>query len=122
MGALYVILWILEVIVAVLLVAVILMQRSKGGGAVGVTFGGGMGEAIFGAQMGDFLTRATVILGFVFLANTLVLSILSANREGRSLMEGASRPAAAMPELPGDFGMLPETSSATPVAVPVPAE
>ena len=125
MSVLYILLWVLEVIVCLLLIGVILMQRSKGEGAVGLSFGGGMGEALFGAQMGNVLTRATVILGFVFLTNTLVLSILSARKEGRSLMEGAAPlPTASMPAMPsGDYDMpvapAAEAPAAMPVAVPV---
>ena len=124
MNVLYVILWVIEVIVCLLLTGVILMQRSKGEGAVGLSFGGGMGEALFGAQMGNVLTRATVILGFIFLANTLALSILSARKEGRSLMEGVSQPAAPA-ALPSDFGGMPAAETpaapaAVPVAVPAP--
>ena len=122
MNVLYVILWVVEVMVCLLLIGVILMQRSKGEGAVGLSFGGGMGEALFGAQMGNVLTRATVILGFIFLANTLVLSILSARKEGRSLMEGVSQPAAPA-ALPSDFGGMPAPETpmpAAPAAVPAP--
>ncbi|MBR0056969.1 MAG: preprotein translocase subunit SecG, partial [Kiritimatiellae bacterium] len=53
------------VIVCLLLVGVILLQRNKGAGA-GVTFGGG--EAVFGADMGNVLTRSTIVLGFLFVA------------------------------------------------------
>lgn len=119
MNILYVILWIVEVIVCLLLIGVILMQRSKGEGAVGLSFGGGMGEALFGAQMGNVLTRATVILGFIFLTNTLVLSILSARKEGRSLMHGVSQPAAA--QLPSDFGEMPAMPTAPTTETPAPA-
>ncbi len=120
MNVLYVILWVVEVMVCLLLIGVILMQRSKGEGAVGLSFGGGMGEAIFGAQMGNVLTRATVILGFIFLANTLVLSILSARKEGRSLMEGVAQPPPAA--LPADFGGMPAAAPAAPAAeTPAPA-
>ena len=122
MNVLYVILWVVEVMVCLLLIGVILMRRSKGEGAVGLSFGGGMGEALFGAQMGNVLTRATVILGFIFLANTLVLSILSARKEGRSLMEGVSQPAAPA-ALPSDFGGMPAPETpmpAAPAAVPAP--
>lgn len=130
MSVLYILLWVLEVVVCLLLIGVILMQRSKGEGAVGLSFGGGMGEALFGAQMGNVLTRATVILGFVFLTNTLILSILSARKEGRSLMEGAALPAASMPAAmpPSDFGgpgeasvpMAPASEAPVPVPVAVP--
>ncbi len=106
MTGLVILLRVVEVLVCVLLVGVILLQRSKGSGA-GVSFGGGMGEAIFGAQMGDVLTRTTVILGIVFLVNTLVLSILAgrvtrASRLDDSLMSGEQPPVpATAPMVPG---------------------
>jgi hypothetical protein len=84
-----------------------------------------MGEAIFGAQMGNVLTRVTVILGFIFLTNTLVLAILSARKDGRSLMDGAVRPATpAAASLPGDFSGAPSsatTPATAPAATPTPA-
>ena len=63
------------VIVCILLVGVILLQRNKGAGA-GVTFGGG--EAVFGADMGNVLTRSTIVLGVLFIAITITLSIINA--------------------------------------------
>lgn len=63
------------VIVCILLVCVILLQRNKGAGA-GVTFGGG--EAVFGADMGNVLTRSTIVLGVLFLVITIALSIINA--------------------------------------------
>lgn len=135
MNVIYVLLCVVEVVVCLLLIGVILLQRGKDGGAAGLSFGGGMGEALFGAQMGNVLTRATVILGFVFLANTLVLSILSARKEGRSLMDSAPRQAPPAPiTMPADFGgempapavpaaevpaAAPAAPEASPVAVPV---
>jgi len=124
MNVLYYLLCGVEVIVCLLLIGVILLQRSKDGSAAGLGIGGGMGEAIFGAQMGNVLTRATVILGFIFLTNTLILAILSARNEGRSLMDGADvRPVpqsattvpATLPEIPASA----TAPDAVPVAVPV---
>jgi len=63
-----------EFLVCLLLIGLVLMQRSKGQG-VGLSFGGGA-EAIFGAQMGNVLTRFTVILGIVFLVNTTILAVM----------------------------------------------
>jgi preprotein translocase subunit SecG len=117
MNILYYVLCVVEVLVCLLLIGVILLQRGKDGGSPGLSMGGGMGEAIFGAQMGNVLTRVTVILGFIFLTNTLVLAILSARKEGRSLMEGAARPATPAAALPGDFSGAPPPAPA-PVAVP----
>ena len=79
MQVLFILLAILEGIVSFLLIGVILIQRSKGGG-LGVSMGGGMGEAVFGARMGNVLTRVTVVLAAIFLLNTTVLSVLSAAR------------------------------------------
>jgi preprotein translocase subunit SecG len=121
MNILYYVLCVVEVLVCLLLIGVILLQRGKDGGAAGLSMGGGMGEAIFGAQMGNVLTRVTVILGFIFLTNTFVLAILSARQSGRSLMDGAVRPPPpAAAALPGDLSGMP-TPVAAPVAAPVEA-
>lgn len=66
---------ILEVIAALLIIGVILMQRSKSGGGLGA-IGGGMTEEVFGAGAGNFLTRTTVILSLFFLINTLFIVYL----------------------------------------------
>jgi preprotein translocase subunit SecG len=86
-------LYVLEVIVCFLLGGVIMLQKPKDGG-LGVSFGGGMGEALFGAQMGNVLTKGTIILGAVFLLNTLVLSRLTSH-SGTSVMEGVKSAAPA---------------------------
>ncbi|MGN0843800.1 MAG: preprotein translocase subunit SecG [Kiritimatiellia bacterium] len=64
-----------EAIVCLMLIGIILIQRSKGRG-MGISFGGGSTEAVFGAQMGNVLTRSTVILAIIFLVNTTILAIL----------------------------------------------
>lgn len=91
MAVLTTILQILLVLVSVLLVCVILLQRNKGAGA-GVTFGGA-GEAVFGADMGNVLTRSTVVLGCLFLAIVLALSIIAARGSASStgsIMDGVT--------------------------------
>ena len=60
-------------IVCLLLIGLVLIQKTKGQGAV--SFGGGV-EAVFGAQMGNVLTRATVVLAILFLAITTVLALI----------------------------------------------
>lgn len=74
----------LEMLVSALLIGVILMQKSKGGMG-GTAFGGGMGEAIFGSRMGNVLTKATVVLGIIFLVNTVCLTILTARRSSTTV-------------------------------------
>jgi preprotein translocase subunit SecG len=77
----------LEVIVAAMLIGIILIQKSKGQG-MGAAFGGTMGESLFGTQMGNVLTKATVVLAVIFLVNTTVLARLNAGRwKSRSIAD-----------------------------------
>jgi len=96
------ILLVVEVVISFLLIAVILMQRSKSQGA-GVAFGGGMGEAVFGAQMGNVLTRTTVVLGIAFLVNTTFIAVLESKRsDGPVTLSIPTTPVApATPTMPG---------------------
>jgi preprotein translocase subunit SecG len=70
---------VLEVIVALLMILVILMQRPKSEG-LGAAFGGGVTENIFGAQTTTVLTSATTWLASIFFVIVLFLSILYAHR------------------------------------------
>jgi preprotein translocase subunit SecG len=67
------------VIVCVLLTLVVLMQRPKNEG-LGAAFGSGVTENIFGAQTATVLTKATVYLGCIFFAVTLLLTVLTARQ------------------------------------------
>jgi len=100
MGVLYSFLILVEMVVCALLIVVIFMQKSKGGMG-GSAFGGGVGEAIFGSRMGNVLTKATVVLGVIFLANTLVLTVLTSRRGlVGSVMEGVVPRPVAPPQQP----------------------
>ena len=66
----------IEVIVSIMLLLVILVQRTKSGGGMGAALGGGFGESVFGSRAGNVLTKATVVLSTVFMLNTLGLAIL----------------------------------------------
>ncbi|HOO77559.1 MAG TPA: preprotein translocase subunit SecG [bacterium] len=82
---LYPILIALYVVVCVALVTIVLLQSGKGDGLAGV-FGGGGGQAIFGARTGDLLTRSTTVLAVFFMLLSLILAVLSTNR-GETLSE-----------------------------------
>lgn len=90
-----------EVICSFILIGLILLQQSKSEG-LGLAFGAGMGESLFGSRAGNILTRLTVIFAVVFMINTLLLALVySGQREG-SLMsrfapEPAARPSASTP-------------------------
>jgi len=103
-------------VVCFLLIGIVLIQRSKGEGA-GLSFGGGA-EAVFGAQMGNVLTRTTVILGVLFLVITAALTVLRPKASGRSFAEQAEAAARAeavpaeAPVLPGgDVVAVPDAAS-----------
>lgn len=110
-----------EVICSIMLLGVILIQRTKSQG-MGLAFGGAMGESIFGAQMGNVLTRTTVVLSIIFLVTTTLLAMVGArDTGGSSVVDGAPAPLAA-PAVPG--GMVGGAEGAAPVdaAPEMPAE
>ena len=71
---LFTFLLIVQTLVAASLVAVILMQRSEGGG-LGV--GGSSAGLMTARGAADFLTRATAILGGLFIVLSIVLAAIA---------------------------------------------
>lgn len=67
----------------VLLIAVILIQRGRGGGLV-ESFSDF--ESMFGPKTNTLLNRLTTVLAILFLCTCLSLAFISA-KQGRSLME-----------------------------------
>ncbi len=70
----------IEIIVAIFLVSVILLQRSEGG-ALGMGGGGGAGGLMSARGAGDLLTRLTAILATAFIAVSLTLAVLTSQRD-----------------------------------------
>lgn len=71
------VLLVLEAIVALLMVAVVMLQPPKDpSGGMGSAFGGGFGEEIFGGHTGNVLSRTTVVLGVLLTLNTLGIAFL----------------------------------------------
>lgn len=68
------------VLCCLLLIGLVLMQKSKSEG-LGLAFGGGAGESLFGARAGNVLSKATVILGIVFMGCSLALGVLFAQKD-----------------------------------------
>ena len=71
---------VVEVLCCLLLIGLVLLQKSKSEG-LGLAFGAGAGESLFGARAGNVLSKATVVLGVVFMASTLILGVLFAQRD-----------------------------------------
>lgn len=117
MTFLKVLLMLVEIISGVLLVGVILLQKSKDEG-LGLAFGAGVGETLFGSRAGNVLTKITIGLGIVFMANTLLIGyVMSGGSSTGSITD--SLPAQAAPLRPAApaGGMAP---AASPEAVPAP--
>ncbi len=70
-------LFVLQVLVAVALIGLILVQHGKGADA-GAAFGSGSSSTVFGSSGAtSFLTKVTTGLAFVFLSNSLLLAYLA---------------------------------------------
>lgn len=71
----------IEIIIAIALVAVILLQRSEGG-ALGIGGGGGMGGLFSARGAANMLTRVTAVLAAAFIAIALLLANLAGKGTG----------------------------------------
>ena len=82
----------LHTIVSVLLISVVLMQASQGGGLSG-TFGGQAASSILGGQSaGNVLSKITTWLAVIFIGLAIFISILSgpSSETSSSLVKKAS--------------------------------
>lgn len=125
------ILQVVQILTAIGMVGLILMQHGKGADA-GAAFGGGAGSAsLFGASGGaNFLSRSTSVLAALFLASTLGLAYfgnLRPTAPSGSVLESVSAPVApptADQQIPGSAETPNLNAPATPAApadIPVPA-
>ena len=116
-------LYVVEVIVCLLLALAVMLQKPKEGG-LGGAIGGGMGEAVFGADASNVLIKVTIWLGAIFLANTLLLARLTSVGHSQSVMGDVSapKPAAEQPAAPVPDAPLPKVEDLpAPTAKPAPA-
>ena len=90
---------IIHTIVSILLVSVVLMQASQGGGLSG-TFGGNAASSVLGGQnAGNVLSRITTWLATLFLVLAVIISVLSGPTD-ESTTSLVKRAAENRPELP----------------------
>jgi len=118
--------WILtavHVIVALVLVGIVLMQKSQDQG-VGAAFGSGVTDSVFGAGTTTALVRMTIWCACIMLGTTLLLAVLHSRRgtESGSVMQKViatmPAPATQMPTMPS---VVPPTTETKPDAAPTPA-
>ena len=107
MGVLSVVLLAFFVIAAILLILLVLVQNEEGDSLGGI-FSGGSSSA-FGSRSGNVLTRATSILGAVFLALSFGLALINRTPDGAGV-ESAGRQLETGVE--GDWWQEADTSGA----------
>ena len=118
----YTVLMIVQVLTAIGLVGLILLQHGKGADA-GAAFGSGASGTVFGSRgSANFLSRATAWLATVFFAVSLALAYLvHGEREATSVIDrvqpaaSETAPAASPAVVPGDSAEPAPAPDAAPV-------
>ena len=102
---------IVQILSAVAMIGLVLIQHGKGAD-MGAAFGSGSAGSLFGsAGAANFLSRSTAVLAAVFFASSLALTYFSAPSKGGVVTEGLAAPAAAGK---GDFPAAPASSAPAP--------
>jgi len=99
---------IVDVIVALCIIGLVLLQHGKGAD-VGAAFGGGASGSLFGASgSANFLSRTTAALAAVFFITTFVLAYLVSHkpRVGGGVMDAIKE----QPQVPPQQTPAPETT------------
>ncbi len=89
------VLFVIEALVALLMVAVVMLQPPKDqSGGMGSAFGGGFGEEVFGGRTGNVLSRTTVVLGAILVVNSLLIAMMVRGRISSSALSNQVVPPA----------------------------
>lgn len=118
MNAMLTIVLAVQILAAVGMIGLVLLQHGKGAD-MGAAFGSGSSGSLFGATgSANFLSRTTAVLAAVFFVCTLALAYFGNLRPsstgGESVLERAGAPAAAA------SGAAAQIPSGAPTAVPAP--
>jgi preprotein translocase subunit SecG len=93
---------VVQVISALAIIALVLMQHGKGAD-MGAAFGSGASGSLFGASgSSNFLSKSTAVAAVIFFASTLALAYMSNNRTpgaapSGGVMERMAAPASGVP-------------------------
>lgn len=110
-----------HLILALLLIGVVLLQRSEGGG-LGMGGGGGGGGVMTGRQAANALTKLTWLMAIGFLVTSVSLTVIAARKaDSGSVVDGLSQtvPADVITPPPADGPVTPPPADAP--AAPPPA-
>jgi len=98
----------LHIVITLCLVGLVLIQRSEGGGFVG---GGGMGSFMTARTAGNAVTHLTAIFGALFMANILLIAVITGT---------TAKPKSILGDIPAGQE-IPAPMAPAPVAPAVPA-
>ena len=118
---------VVQVIAAIAVIVLVLLQHGKGAD-MGAAFGGGASGSLFGATgSANFLSRSTGVVASVFFVATLGLAYTSTETKrpvsetGGVMGVPATTPAPAPKDIPTPSGQAPQSAPAVTVpAVPTP--
>ncbi len=100
---------VIHVLACTILIAVVLVQRGRGGGFIENLSGL---ESMIGPKTSAFLTKTTTVCAVIFFFTCLFLALMSVNRS-KSLLEGYKAPAVSV--------TVKNTTAAEPVQTTAPA-
>jgi preprotein translocase subunit SecG len=125
MNVLFNLIVVLQVLSALAIIGLVLVQHGKGAD-MGAAFGSGASGSLFGASgSSNFLSKSTAVAAAIFFASTLALAYFGTNRPAASVSGGvmeraAGAPAAAPAPAPANNAgnAVPATTPAAPAAAP----
>ena len=112
------VLLVLQLIVAIFLVAIILLQRSNGGALSGLGGGTSVNGLLSARGKGNILTRITAVLATLFFILSLALSIYYSRVEVRSASIIDSQPVETSEQAPVQEGDAASGEDSAPIEVP----
>lgn len=114
----YTVLLVIHTIVVLFLIGIILIQRSD---QDGMGLSGGGSQFMSGRASANFLTRTTSILATIFIISSLILGMMVAGSNKRSVIDAINEdaPAAAAPATAGEKAPAEPAKPAVP-SVPKP--
>lgn len=123
MNVLFNLIVVLQVVSALAIIGLVLVQHGKGAD-MGAAFGSGASGSLFGASgSSNFLSKSTAVAAAIFFASTLALAYFGTSRPaasvGGGVMERAQAPATAPANNAGNA--VPNTAPAPAAAPAVPA-
>lgn len=109
---------IVQVVLAVLVVIAVLLQKSS---SIGLGAYSGSNDSVFGAKgPGSFLTKITMVLGLLFVVNTVTLGYLYNQQKLGSAIDSVKTDS-LIPSSVEDSMPAPAAPKAVPVAPVIPA-